>query len=409
MGIEDFNIDEDDHAESILVVGGTDEHIADIGRGLNLRNYDWQHVEDLSSAKPLAIRTLFDVIICVCAGAALNENENKPEDLLAVIRSDSNLNRSQLIFLHENAARYVEGSGSTLGPDIPVLGLPLEISILLVKVATLLRVRKTKIDQANFESRLSAQNAELRDLNNRFKHELIEAKRIQESLLPTSLPQAPGAVFAAYCVPYEAVGGDLYDVWKIDENRYGLFIGDVTGHGMPAAFIGAMTKMALTYSSKKDPQQMFADINHGLARHIPDSRFVTAALVFFNTATRTIQISRAGHPPPLIYRAETKSIDTIEARGLPLGVMDEALYELSESQLNTGDKLLMVTDGFTETANMDGEMLGVEGLAEQFLIAAQNGDIAHCMQHILDHQFEFSNGRLVKDDTTIVGLEIVAK
>ncbi len=407
MGIEDFNIEEEDHAESILLVGGTVQQRESISRGLDLRKYEWQHVDDLAKAKELAVRNLFDVLICVCDGEIVNAASCTPEDLHSDILSDANLNRSQHIFLHENADAYTDGNGSILGPEIPVLPLPVEISALLVKVATLLRVRKTKVEQAGFESRLSAQNAELRDLNNRFKHELIEAKRIQESLLPTALPQAPGAVFAAYCVPYEAVGGDLYDVWKIDENRYGLFIGDVTGHGMPAAFIGAMTKMALTYSSNANPQQMFTDVNRGLARHIPDSRFVTAALVFFDASNGGIQISRAGHPPPLVYRAETQTVESMDAKGLPLGVMEEAPYQLSETRMDSGDKLLMVTDGFTETANMNGDMLGVEGLSEQFLKAAKAGDIAHCIQHILEHQHEFSSGRLVKDDTTIVGLEIV--
>ncbi|MCB0325208.1 MAG: SpoIIE family protein phosphatase, partial [Bdellovibrionales bacterium] len=256
MGIEDFNVDREDYLDSVLVLSPTVEAGAELGRLLEKRRYRWSHAESLEEAAKVAASELFDLLV-------LDERSSTVpiEDLLSRVQTDAALSRSAIIAIHPTVSHLRRGEASVFGERVVLLEAPLEPSAFLVKVATLLRLRKLKTEQAAFESRIASQNSELRDLNNRFRRELREAKEIQQSLFPKSLPTAPYTRFGACCMPLEAVGGDLYDIWKIDRGSYGLFIGDVTGHGLPAAFIGAMTKMALAYAPKASPDEMFAHMN----------------------------------------------------------------------------------------------------------------------------------------------------
>jgi sigma-B regulation protein RsbU (phosphoserine phosphatase) len=401
MGIEDFNVDLDDYADRVLVMSPNAEVGASIGELLEKRSYQWSLVCGLEAASILALETLFDLLII-----DQQEPTQDAAELLAAVAADIGLSRSPALLIHPDARSFQSGAQSVFGPRVSVIPAPLEPSTLLVKVATSLRLNKIKSEQAGFESRLSSQNAQLRDLNNRFKQELKSARDIQQSLFPRSLPTAPNCVFAACCVPLEAVGGDLYDIWKIERGRYGMFLGDVTGHGLSAAFIGAMTKMALEYAPKESPEVMLAHVNDGLCKHIPAGTFVTAVAAFVEPITGSLLVSRAGHPPPYLWRAASKDIELVEPRGLPLGVNEGMPYEMREIQLEPGDKFLMITDGLTETIDMNGEMLGVEGIGKIFATSVAAGmSIADCIARILSTQEEFTGGRLLKDDNTLIGFE----
>jgi serine phosphatase RsbU (regulator of sigma subunit) len=309
------------------------------------------------------------------------------------------------LVIHPQADAEAIASLAEPGRDVQYLPSPFNPSVFLVKVATLLRLRKFTNEQVSFETQIAAQNAELRDLTNRFKQELKEARSIQQSILPKKLPVAKKAVFAACFMPLEAVGGDMFDIWKIDDSRFGLFIGDVTGHGLAAAFIGAMTKMSLEYAPKQDPATMLEHMNNGLADLLPEGRFVTVAAAFYDDSSGKLQIARGGHPPPLVWQKSLGKVLQCSPRGLPLGVAPMCKYECQEVTLCAGDKVLFVTDGLTETSDMDGKMLGVDGAAQMYSQFASDLSIDKCLKAVLDGQKTFSGGRLTKDDNTLLGLE----
>ncbi len=244
----------------------------------------------------------------------------------------------------------------------------------------------------------------LRDLTTRFRGS-FKKRRVFRTHPPNRSPSAPGISFAATYVPLEAVGGDLYDIWKISDSTYGMFIGDVTGHGLPAAFIGAMTKMALSFGEKTSPEITLNQVNAALAPLMPEGRFVTAALAFYNTDTAELLVARAGHPSPILYRASSGSTELLAAKGLPLGVLPESRYQVLKTTLGVGDKLLFITDGISETSNLSGQMLGDEGLAKEFQRLCPDHSISDCLTELLAFQETYSEGRLVKDDITIIGLE----
>jgi len=285
------------------------------------------------------------------------------------------------------------------------LPMPYDPTILIVKTATQLRMRKIQSEQASIDAQLTAQNAQLRDLTNRYKHELAEARSIQQAIMPKKLPKHDNCIFAAKYLPLEAVGGDIFDLWQISDSLYGLFIGDVTGHGLPAAFIGAMTKMALAYAEKNTPSEMLEQMNNGVSELMPSGRFVTVAAAFYNPTDGKLMIARGGHPPPAIYRAATKTVELFEPKGLPLGIASGAKYVMEETFLELGDKFLLYTDGLPESANLSGEMVGIDGMAEFFRESASRLPVKDCFADLLAKRDEFCEGRLSKDDDTFVGIE----
>lgn len=405
MGIEDFDVDLDEFTESVLVLGTSAETNTLIGSLLEKRNYQWDSALSIEEAKTLAAAKLYDLLVL----DAQSETKSAHE-LVSSLRDEASLSRSPIILIHPEAANLQKGQESVFGKQVTLLPAPLEASAFLVKVSTLLRLQKISTEKASFEAQLASQNAQLRDLNNRFKQELKSARDLQQSLFPKTLPSAPRSTFAAACVPLEAVGGDLYDIWKIERGRYGLFLGDVSGHGLSAAFIGAMTKMALAYAAKDTPHGLLAEVNNGLCDRIPGGTFVTAAAAIFEPMEAKVQVARAGHPPPYLWRAGSGEVEQIEPRGLPLGVNEGMPYEFLEYYLEEGDKFLMITDGLTETSDMDGAMLGIEGVGEIFAKAAAAGkSIAECIAEILNAQSSFSGGRLLKDDNTLIGFEYHAE
>lgn len=398
--MHDFSPDSMEHSECVLIVSSDDAECRRLTALFDRRRYRWEHVADLVAAGERAASSLFDLVV-----VDLPELTLAPEQLAQHIGADPHLGRFPLIVVHKEAESVNPAALEGLGVPVQFITRPIEPTSVLVKVAQQLRLRKLQADEGRFLSKVASQNVELRELTNRFQRELREAQDIQRSILPTELPQAAHTSFAAAYVPLEAVGGDLYDIWPVGPDRLGIFIGDVTGHGLSAAFIGAMTKMSLAFASPETPDALLLGMNQALCPVMPEGRFVTAAVAIYTPATGEIAIARGGHPPPLIFRAETKTIETASPRGFPLGVMEDARYEMFATTLHTGDMLLLVTDGITETADLAGHLLGTDGLSRLFCEAAATMSVAQCLSFLLERQELFSEGRLIKDDITLVGLE----
>lgn len=398
--MDDFANDTIEHSEVVLVVSSDDEDSRRLTSLLERRRYRWEHVLDLGTAIERASTSLYDLVV-----VDLPELSMQPDQLAQRIGADPYLGRFPLIVVHRDADQIPAAAIESLGLPVQFVTRPIEPTSVLVKVAHQLRLRKLQADEGRFLSKIASQNVELRELTNRFRRELREAQDIQRSILPTALPQAPNSSFAAAYVPLEAVGGDLYDIWPIGDDHLGIFIGDVTGHGLSAAFIGAMSKMSLAYASTVQPDEILAGMNQALCPVMPEGRFVTAAVAVYNPKTGEIAVARGGHPPPFVFRAATQSIESVTARGFPLGVMGEARYERYSSQLHPGDKFLLVTDGITETLDLGGKLLGNDGVAQLFCEAAAQFPIDRCLSFLLERQELFSEGRLIKDDITLVGLE----
>jgi sigma-B regulation protein RsbU (phosphoserine phosphatase) len=189
--------------------------------------------------------------------------------------------------------------------------------------------------------------------------ELEIARHIQTSILPSAYPQSPHFRVAARYVPMTAVAGDFYDFLVTGEAQAGLLIADVSGHGVPAALIASMVKLAATsqLASAADPAALLSGMNAVLCGNT-QSQFVTAAYVYLDAASSTLRYSAAGHPPLLLLRAG-KVIELAE-NGLMLAAFSFATYTTAVRALEPGDRLVLYTDGILEAANADREEFGAQ-------------------------------------------------
>ena len=396
---EKIDSHDSEQADQVLLAGVPIEEANRLGQVLEAQNYRVKWANSLDSAFNLGKSELFDMIILDCPSLNLS-----PFEGYAAVHGNSSFRHSSILLIHESLESV---HGITEEQNLNFLPRPFQLPDLLMKVRTQLRVRKIKASKASFDATLASRNAQLRELTARFKQDLKEAQAIQQGILPRALPRSEKCCFAVEYLPLEAVGGDLYDVWQIDETRYGLFIADVSGHGLPAAFISAMTKMALAYAPKDSPAEMLAEMNDGLSPLLCEGRFVTAAAAIINQETGELAVARAGHPHGLIWRARTKALERVAPRGIPLGVSPGMRYERFQTTLASGDRFFLFTDGLSEAQDMDGKMLGMDGIEELCSRIAETVEPDEALVRLIQYQQEFRDGRIVKDDVTILMLELL--
>lgn len=233
------------------------------------------------------------------------------------------------------------------------------------------------------------------------ERELQMARRIQMSLLPRELPKVPGLDLAARYLPMTAVAGDLYDVVDLGPSRTGVLVADVAGHGVPAALVASMVKLAFSAQADDahDPARVLSAINRILCRHVGGT-FVTAVYAVFDTRARTIHVANAGHPPLLLGRADRHVIQSDE-HGLLLGVMPDAVYTNSVLDMREGDYALLYTDGMSEAQNPRGDFLDVDRIGE-WVASAGGHDARAFAAMALGHLQRWRGGTAFDDDVTFV-------
>ena len=192
--------------------------------------------------------------------------------------------------------------------------------------------------------------------------ELELARRIQLSILPGAFPESADFRVAARYVPMTSVAGDLYDYFVLGDRQAGLLIADVSGHGVPAALIASMVKMAATSqrAHAAHPAQLLAGMNAALFGNT-QGQYVTAAYVHLDAGKRELRYAAAGHPAMLMLRHGVAT--EIAENGLLLGAAEGADYSDRTVALEPGDRLLLYTDGLVEARNAQGELFGEQALA----------------------------------------------
>jgi serine phosphatase RsbU (regulator of sigma subunit) len=192
--------------------------------------------------------------------------------------------------------------------------------------------------------------------------ELEIARQIQSAILPREVPSIAGLDIAARYLPMTAVAGDFYDFLVMDEQRVGILVADVTGHGVPAALIASMLKSALSAQAghANDPDRVLSGLNRALCGKF-EAHFVTAGYLFVDTEKQLLRYAGAGHPPLLfgsVDGGKPLAFREVEANGLMLGVLDEATYPAVELPFRPGDRCVLYTDGVLETKNAAEEEFG---------------------------------------------------
>ncbi|HEY1468160.1 MAG TPA: PP2C family protein-serine/threonine phosphatase [Candidatus Acidoferrum sp.] len=193
--------------------------------------------------------------------------------------------------------------------------------------------------------------------------ELEVARRIQLSILPREFPVSVNFRVAARYVPMSSVAGDFYDYIIADDHQIGLLIADVSGHGVPAALIASMVKLAAASQRAiaADPSRFLSGMNSALLGNT-QKQFVTAGYVHLNSESGQLRYSAAGHPPFLLVR--NGRVTPIEENGLMLAAFAFASYSTAVHKLEAGDRMVMYTDGILEASNAAGDFFGQESLCD---------------------------------------------
>jgi len=273
------------------------------------------------------------------------------------------------------------------------------------RIATQIRMRKIAGEEKGLEATLAEMNATLRDHHDRFSRELAEARAIQQALLPASLPTDPRFSLAASYDPLEELGGDWYFVGREPSGRLSIQIADVTGHGLSAAFVCSMTRLALSAAPVEEPHLRLKEMNRLMSGQLPEGRFVTMAGVLYDPDSGRLVVARAGHPPALLVDRTAGQVRHLGGEGFPIGFVEECDYTPEEATLARGDCLVLVTDGITEAQNRSRQMYGLSRLGEVLLVAGADPSAGELATHALNDFNTWRDGRKLKDDITLVVLK----
>lgn len=240
----------------------------------------------------------------------------------------------------------------------------------------------------------------------KIEHELEIARNIQRSLLPANAPEIKDLDIAAIALPAMQVGGDFFDFIPLSDNRLGLVVADVSGKGVPAALIMALSRALIRVYAMQD-QSITAVVektNDLIQEFASSGYFVTLFYAIVDISRRTLQYVRAGHNPPLLYRPGTDEIFSLTGGGVALGVVNEIELEAKQFDLEPEDILLLYTDGVTEAINSLDEEFGNSRL---YKLLRKN----HCLKavkivnEIKQEINRHADGRPQFDDITLMVLK----
>ena len=238
------------------------------------------------------------------------------------------------------------------------------------------------------------------------------ARILQRSLLPPLLPEVPGVEVGAEYLPVgeaNEVGGDFYDLINTGEDGWVCAIGDARGKGAEAAAVTALARYTIRAISLKDdrPAEVLAALNEAMLQQLPEDRFCTVACVRLEPEDGSpgvgAEVSRAGHPPPLVVRADG-SVEEVGPPGRVLGVFPDAELGCVSLRLMPGEALVLYTDGVTEARSPDGEFFG-EGRLRDLLGSCTSCGARDFARKIKNVVLEFQEG-YPRDDLAVLVLQV---
>ena len=360
--------------------------------------------------------TQFDVAIVdlsmpVCDGFELLEwlRAHKPGVVPVVLSATSDV-KEALRAVHEGAYDFVPKPVSD--PDVFVQHIKRAIEHKRLQDGhnRLLReLHDTNVELANRLGQLEMAYDLLQSQALAIQVDLNRAKAIQRGLLPKNLPFSDRVSAAAVYEPMAKVGGDLYDLFQLDDHRLGLYIADASGHGVSSAILTVFLKYAVDQTVRltsngqgTDPGRVLDALNETvLSERFSQGVFVSMIYAVLDVTTSAVRFSSAGHPPMLLRRADGQ-VERVRQPGPVLGVNPHVEYTVAEFALNQGDALVLYTDGITEARNPAGEFYEAQRLTKAIAAAQNRADaVAAAVQQDVT---SFRDGRPNADDATLLVL-----
>jgi PAS domain S-box-containing protein len=260
-------------------------------------------------------------------------------------------------------------------------------------------------DRRKHDEQLRTAKSAAETSRDRLDRELASAGRMQQLLLPTSLPVHAGAEFVAHYRTSRHAGGDYYDVRQIDPHRFALVVADVSGHGASAAMVMAMIRAVLhAGDALDDPATVLRRLNDHFRYLWPTAMFATCIAAVLDVAGRTLRVASAGHPPPVLVRnGRARELAVVNA---PLLFFDELRsIECLDEAVEGGDRIVFYTDGVTDRRAADDS---IYDLPRVLGVLSRHGrrDVAAMVEQLVRDLDTFGNEIEPDDDQTMLAVGI---
>ena len=241
----------------------------------------------------------------------------------------------------------------------------------------------------------------------RVRHDLDIAHSIQQGLMPDQPPGLDGFEVAGWNQPADQTGGDYFDWQALPDGRLAVSLADATGHGIGPALVSASCRAyaRASFLAGGGHDGVLDHLNRLLAEDLSSNRFLTFVVVFLDPATARVEVLSAGHGPILWYRRESDLVEHLDAQGIPLGMIAGVPYgEGTAGRLAAGDMIALITDGFHEWENPEGEEFGVARM-EAVLRESRDLPAEEVIARLRAAVADFCRGTEQKDDLTAVILK----
>ncbi|MBN2078907.1 MAG: SpoIIE family protein phosphatase [Spirochaetes bacterium] len=311
-------------------------------------------------------------------------------DMTREIKNDRELDHIPVILLTAKADMAYKIEGLEQGAD-DYLTKPFNSKELLARIRTLL-------NNHEYQKLIRIRNLEM-------ERDLEVARKLQQKLLPESNPVIPGYELYSCYIPMDKVGGDFYD-YRLRDDCFDIFIADVSGHGLPGAFLATLTKLTLdNISDRSSPSRVQAILNDIIIRSVVNNAFVTTFFCTIDMKNNVLRFTNAGHCPPIIYRKRSGEYIELHSAGNPLGWQTNLKLEEKEFQLERGDRIIFYTDGITECRIGDRMFFGEEKLID-FIRENAVRTPKEFSDNLMDSLRSFRQSDSFDDDITFVVLDV---
>ena len=244
----------------------------------------------------------------------------------------------------------------------------------------------------------------------RLDHDLAIARDIQRTLLPSEAPSVNGFEISGINVPARQVSGDYFDYIKVDDERLGVAIADVSGKGVPASLIMAICRSVLRSQAALNPSpaDVLQKVNRQLYPDIKEDMFISMAYLILNHVHNGgVTLSRAGHDAPLLYKRASQTVTPLKPPGMVVGIDSGNVFDRLTTDvavpLERDDCLLLYTDGVTEALDSEGDEFGLERTMQSVRASANNGAQA-IITRLIDDLRNFVGSTPQSDDITLIAI-----
>jgi phosphoserine phosphatase RsbU/P len=346
----------------------------------------------------------------------------------AIIAAGIALNRMQIRFVSFNLALAAAVFALVLILFAFILDIVIPVDRITKQVNNLLtgknyrRVDPTTIDEIGVMTHFF--NEITRDLEKisydvkerrRMSSELDIAAQIQKDVLPKETPEIASLDIVAKTRTASELGGDTFDfVMSPDDNQLFIYIGDVTGHGVPASLIMMMVDTlvtALIFRGEKDSRDLIVHTNSLLVPRISSKLFMTSVMLRWDKQAQKMFYTGAGHEHILVYHTKTEKVDPIRSGGIALGMIPDVSKIAQEQQINLeiGDSIVLYSDGITEAKNITGTMYGIERLVKSLEKHGYRPSAESIFDNLTKDFANFVGEYVQIDDITMIVIKYLGK